>query len=206
MNILINYDSDSATASITGDSTLVEISFAVESVLSHFFGRGVNRFECQRTRQDNGSCVLKFIALNKAKSMQFSKVASLRTLANEGYIPQFIKPSHRFQSEEKGFEKYIMPGQHVHQACLFKSNEGYKTSIIEVQTIKIDSPLILLMYGLSDLYTGLFALDVKYFKWQGSVENTQLYFKHNLTDQQITSFLMSKVDYDINRKVHDLCP
>lgn len=204
MNILINYDSDSVTSNISGDSELVEISFAIESVLSHFFGRGVHRFDCQRTVENNGSCVLKFKALNKAKAMQFSKVASLRTLANQGYIPQFIKPSQRFQNEEKDFQKYIVPGQHVHQACLFKTNEGCNTSIIEQDNLKQDYPLIMLMYGLSDLFTGLFALDVKYFKWQGSLERTQLYFKHNLTDKQISTFLNSKIDYDINRKVHDL--
>lgn len=204
MNILINYDSDSVVANISGDSQLVEISFAMESVLSHFFGRGVHRFDCQRSREQNGSCVLRFKALNKSKAMLFSKVASIRTLANQGYIPQSLKPSERFQNEENGFEKYIVPGQHVHHAYLIKNNQELKTSIIDQDNIKQDHPLIMLMYGLSDLFTGLFALDVKYFKWQGSVEKTQLYFKHNLTDQEIAAFINSKVDYDIKRKVHDL--
>lgn len=55
-------------------------------------------------------------------------------------------------------------------------------------------------YGIGDMFTGFFALGVKFLKWQGSLHTVQCYLRHNLTDEQIAQYLISKQDYDITAK------
>lgn len=208
MNILINYDLDSCTASISADSTLTEVAFAIESAGNHFLGRGVNRFECLRTRQPNGTCVLSFKALKKSGPMVLSSVGALGYAVREGTIPGVIAPGDKFQVEEDGFEKIVSEGQHRHgrmSSVVGRKTVGSDcTSIVESYDLKPEIPVTLLTYGLGDLFTGLFALNINYVKWQVSLKLVQLYIRHNLTDQQLHKFILTNADYDIRRKVSTL--
>lgn len=206
MNILINYDLGSCKVSITGDSTLTEVAFAVESVTSHFLGRGVNRFDCTRTRQENGNCVLDFKSLKKSGPMVLSKVGSVGFAVAENLFPRDIPDGENFKLE-KGFEKIVSDGQHRHASMMVvgqKKEAGKITSIVESHFIRSDLPFAILTYGLGDMFTGLFALKCEYVKWQGSLNKTQLYIRHNLTDKQLNRFLLSESDYDIQQKVSTL--
>lgn len=206
MNVLINYDLDSCTASITADSTLTEVAFAVESAVSHFLGRGVNRFDCTRTRQENGNCVLTFKALKKSGPMVLSKVGSIEYAVKENLFPRNIAASENFQLEEKGFERIVSEGQHKHGNMVVgrKKDDSHTTSIIESFLLRPELPFAILTYGLGDLFTGLFALKCNYVKWQGSLNKVQLYVRHNLTDERMKQFLLSNSDYDIHQKVSTL--
>jgi hypothetical protein len=206
MNVLISYDLDSCTASITADSTLTEVAFAVESAASHFLGRGVNRFDCTRTRQDNGNCVLTFKALKKSGPMVLSKVGSIGYAVEENLFPRNIPASENFQLEEKGFEKIVSEGQHKHGSVVVgrKKDGSDTTSIIESFLLRPELPFAILTYGLGDMFTGLFALKCNYVKWQGSLNKVQLYIRHNLTDERLKQFLLSNSDYNIQQKVSTL--
>lgn len=212
MNILINYDLESCTASISADSTLTEVAFAVEAAANHFLGRGVNRFECVRTKQPAGTCVLTFKALKKSGPMVLSSVGALGYAVREGTIPAIISPVDKFQVEESGFEKIVSEGQHRHgslgrmSAMVGRKVEGANcTSIVESYDLKPEIPVTVFAYGLGDMFTGLFALGVNYVKWQISLKLVQLYIRHNLTDEQLAKFLIKNGgDYDIRQKVSAL--
>jgi hypothetical protein len=207
MNVLISYDLDSCTASISADSTLTELAFAVESAVSHFLGRGVNRFECTRTRQENGNCVLNFKALKKSGSMKFSKVASLGSAVDAGILPKNIPGHENFQMEE-GFDKVISEGQHKHGTAIVgrkKEADGSTwTSIVESFDLNPELPISLLTYGLGDMFTGLFALNCRYLKWQVSIKKTQLYIRHSVSCETLKRFLVATQDYNITQKVSAL--
>jgi len=206
MNVLISYDLDSCTASITADSTLTEVAFAVESAVSHFLGRGVNRFDCTRTRQENGNCVLTFKALKKSGPMVLSKVGSIGYAVEENLFPRNIPASENFQLEEKGFEKIVSEGQHKHVAMVVgrKKDGRDTTSIVESFLLRPELPFAILTYGLGDMFTGLFALKCNYVKWQGSLNKVQLYIRHNLSDDRLKKFLLSNSDYNVQQKVSTL--
>ena len=209
MNILINYDLESCTASISADSTLTEVAFAVEAAANHFLGRGVNRFECTRSKQPNGTCVLSFKALKKSGPMVLSSVGALGYAVREGTIPTVVAPGDKFQVEEVGFEKIVSEGQHRHgrMSCMVgRKTEGSNcTSIVESYDLKPEIPVTVLAYGLGDMFTGLFNLGVHYVKWQVSLKLVQLYIRHNLSDEQLAKFLIKNgYDYDIRQKVTTL--
>ena len=85
-----------------------------------------------------------------------------------------------------------------------KQDGSNTTSIVESYDLMPDLPLTVLTYGISDMFTGLFALNVNYVKWQGSLKQVQLYIRHALSDKQLGDFLLSNKDYDIDRKVSTL--
>lgn len=206
MNVLINYGLDQCVADVSADCSLTEVAFAVESVASHFLGRGVNRFDCTRIRQENGNCTLNFKALKKSGPMVLSKVGSIGYAVEENLFPKSIPAIENFQLEEKGFEKIISEGQHKHGSVLVgrKKDGSNTTSIIESFLLRPELPFAILTYGLGDLFTGLFALKCNYVKWQGSLNKVQLYIRHNLTDERLKQFLLSSSDYNIQQKVSTL--
>jgi hypothetical protein len=207
MNILMNCDLDSCIASISAESTLTEVSFAVEAAACHFLGRGVNRFDCTRTREEKGTCVLKFKALKKSGPMQISKVGSIGSAVESGLIPRKIPANEKFQLEESGFQKIVTEGQHKHggpRLASRKQDGSTCTSIIESHDLRPELPLSILSYGLGDMFTGLFALNCHYVKWQVSLDTIQLYIRHNLSDERLAKFLLSNADYVIDQKVSAL--
>lgn len=210
MNVMINYSPENVAVLIDANATLTEVSFAMESVTGYFIGRGVSGFECIRSSGQQGNCILSIKPLSKAGPMEISKVGTIAYAISQGLFPEDIPASQLFQVEHD-FEKSISDGQHKHgtmkkQVSLLGSKkEGKDTvSIIESFYLKPDLPLTVLSFGLADMFTGLFALDCEYIKWQGSLKKTQLYIKHNITEEALKRFLMSNHDYDINRKVSSL--
>jgi len=191
-------------ATISGDSLLTEMSFCIETVASHFLGRKVSRFECKRTKLSNGDCQLDFSALKQSGPMVISKVMNIRNAVSQGYYPKFILDSECFLNEP-GFSTTpfaASDGQHRHRGYNQKS-DAITTSVVESDT-NSEALLASLSYGLGDMLTGLFALNVKYVKWQGSLKKNQLYFKHDMSEQKLKSFLNSNQDYDLNRKIKTL--
>ena len=206
MNVLINYGSEQCVADISSDCVLTEIAFAVESVTSHFLGRGVNRFDCLRVRQENGNCTLLFKALKKSGPMVLSKVGSVGYAVEQNIFPRNISASDNFQLEEQGFEKIVSEGQHRHGSFVVgrKKEKDKTTSIIESLQLNPKVSFSILTYGLGDMFTGLFALNCSYLKWQGSLNKIQLYIRHNLTDERLKQFLQSNSDYNTRQKVSTL--
>jgi hypothetical protein len=137
-----------------------------------------------------------------------SSVGALGYAVQEGTIPSTIAAGDKFQVEEVGFERIVSEGQHRHGRMSSvvgrKTNGSNCTSIIESYDLKPEIPVTILTYGLGDLFTGLFALNVNYVKWQVSLKLVQLYVRHNLTDEQLQQFILTNSDYDIRRKVSTL--
>lgn len=202
MKILVDYQLNTCVATISGDATLPELAFSIESIISYFLGRGVSRFECIKTKKD-GYCVLSFRALKKSGPMALSKVASIATAIQSGLFPTHIHKDQKFQVEEEGFQEFVKDGQNKHASLIVgtKKEDNLTCSVIESFKLVPDLPMTILSYGLSDMFTGLMALGCNYIKWQGSANLVQLYIKHNLKDEELRQFLLSKVDYNIEQKV-----
>lgn len=201
MSTKINFDTVSCSATISSDSPLTEVSFALEIAISNFLGRGVHRFDCSRTREENGDCTLTLRALCHSGPIQLSKVASLENAAQSGLFPrQLIKEDFKLEKET---DQLIAGGQFKHQSVSFKkkANENQNLSIIETIDLDTKIDLAVIGYGLSDMITGLFALGIKYVKWQGSIKKTQLFVKHSLTENRLQQYLRDRQDYNVNQKV-----
>jgi len=194
MKIDVVYEPERCFVVASPDTPLADISFSVESAICHFIGRKVARFECRRSRSDNGECVLEFNALKKPGPMAISKVMNLAAAVREGLFPKMILDSDDFFNEPGfGESSMILDGTHRHAS---KANPNTITSIIEAEP-EPAVPIALISYGLSDMFTGLFALGVNYLKWQGSLKKTQLYIRHNLSENQLHRYLKSSQDYDV---------
>lgn len=185
-----------------GGSPLTEMAFGIETAISHFLGRKVARFECKRSKLDNGDCRLDFTALKQSGPMVISKVMNIRNAANEGFYPKVILDSECFLNEP-GFSSLVEDGQHRHQGFVSKSDANMTTTVVESDA-NPNTSLALISYGLGDMFTGLFALNVRYVKWQGSLTKTQLYIKHNISEQKLTQYLTASQDYDVARKIKTL--
>lgn len=188
------------SAILSGEAPLTEVSFAVEAAVSHFIGRKVNRFECKRSKIASGNCHLDFSALKLSGPMAVSKVMTVQSAADVGVIPFAIGDTDNFLAED-AFPK-VTDGQHRH-GCFSKLENNLVSTVIETK-ISSGSSLSLVSYGLADMFTGLFALNVSHIKWQISLQKTQLFFKHNLSDKQINDYFASKIDYDTTRKIKTL--
>lgn len=199
----ITYTPDKCTANIDGRVPLTHLAFAVESIASYFFGCAVSRFACERTSPHHPDCQLTFTALDEPGPMRLSKVASVGSAVREGLWPRKIPENACFQAEENRIRKNKIDAEPISQQITFYAPEEYLQSscIIVGHEYKSDAPLSEIAYGMSDMFTGLFALGVKKIKWQGSLLGSQLHFSHNLDNKQILGFLGSSKDYDINRKV-----
>lgn len=203
MKVSIDYELTTCKAVLSEESELPEMSFAIESIISHFLGRGVARFECIRTKNDNNSCTLQFNSLcAKSGSMQFSKVASIGHAVAQRIFPRNINANERFQEKEL-HNTLLEEGQHRH-SDLSKLFSNSIFTIIETKDLNPSIPLSVLSYGLSDMFTGLFALDVSYLKWQGSLRLMQLYVRHNMLEEKLHDYIQSKKDYDVKRKIGTL--
>lgn len=201
---------DQVRATISQDSVLTEVAFAIEGIINHFFGRGVFRFEITRSRQ-SGDCVLEAKALTKSGPIQVSQISSVGVAIQSGLFPRRVPPAELFTAELVAKDEWERPafatdGQHRFRKILQRSSEGYTESVIESRQTRTDIPLGYLAYGLADLITGLYARGVNYIKWQGSLDTIQLYVKHRLDEKTLYEYLASQGsgDYDINMKVAKL--
>jgi hypothetical protein len=190
---------DKAEAIISGDSVLTDVAFAIEAVCSNFLGRGAYRFELTRQKRDNGNCVLEAKALVESGPVKMSKVASVIAAASQGVFPFTLDSD--FKKSEPGI---VSEGQHQYFGFYGRKDKDSATTVIETRDLEPNTPMSMISYGLADMFTGFYALGVKYLKWQGSLGQTQLYLRHNLTDQQIREYLLSTKDYEVQQLVSKL--
>lgn len=204
----LEYNQQQFSAVLSGELPLTEMAFACETAVSHFLGRSVSRFECQRTKLENGDARLEFNALKESGPITVSKVMTIHSALNEGVLSRRISDADSFLKEAEFVSSSSLPmledGQHRHQGYASRKSENFTSTIIEASGFSGTSTLALISFGLSDMFTGLFALGVNYIKWQGSGEKTQLYCKHNLSESTLIAFLKSKQDYDLKRKIKTL--
>lgn len=201
----LEYNQQHFSALLSGGMPLTEMAFAVEIAVSHFLGRSVSRFECQRSKLDNGDCRLEFSAMKPSGPITVSKVMTIHSALNEGVLPRRISEAESFLKETEFVSSPMLgDGQHRHQGYTSRKSGNLTSTIIEAGGFSGTSTLALISFGLSDMFTGLFALGVNHIKWQGSGEKTQLYCKHNLSENALIAFLKSKQDYDLNRKIKTL--
>jgi hypothetical protein len=187
MSIDLNFYKGGATALIGKNNTLVELSSIVSYMIDDYLGRGVYRFDFLRGIK-NGDCVLESNALCDWKPLVFSSVTPLSRAVKEGVVPRNLSEEEIFQNDKTNLDSALGPYE----------------SIIDSHLEHQNLPLALISYGLSDLVTGLFALGVRYVKWQGSGLRTQIYVKSKLTEDEIMSYLKTPVDYDVNALVKTL--
>lgn len=188
MNILINYDLESCTANISGQATLAEVDFATESIVSHFINRGVNKFECTRTRKESGACILQFKALKKSGPIFATKASPVSYYVKQDVFPKDTDEDFKDDSFES---KDITDGQN--KLKLFTKD---KACVIETYGLHPNMPMNVVTYGIGSMLVGLFDLGVNHVKWQGSMKTAQLYFDHNITTAQINDFIFGKINAD----------
>lgn len=173
-------------------SDLTEMSFALETAISHFLGRGIYIYSVTRSKSEN-NCIVELQANCTIGLMQMSNVASIGSAVNAGLIPNKCLQDFREEQDK------VLDGQNQYQ-----KTTGKNISVIEGKNLDKNVQLSTISYGLADMLTGLFYLGVNYAKWQYSIQSTQLLFRHDLTDNQIQQFLKSKQDYPLREIVSKL--
>lgn len=194
-NILLKPNSVKIVVSPDGDFT--ELSFAIECAITHFLGRGCAAFELNRSSLGDKSCVIDVKAIGECGQMLLSKVANLGYAVQNGTYPKKLSMDFRESLKnvssvgQNRLTKYFAAekGQQFIESviCSFGFDERMSLSVIS--------------YGLSDLFTGLWARGVQYLKWQGSLEQAQLYVQHTFSQEKLQEYLESKEDYEIRAKV-----
>lgn len=190
----------SAKIIVAPDGDLTELSFAIECILANFIGRGCAAFEINRSKLADKSCVLDAKALMECGPMILSKVGNLGYAAQSGNYP--IKLSHDFLADR---ERVAHEGQN-RLAKYFASAKGESFTESVICSYEFDPrlPIAHITYGLSDMFTGLFAKGVTYLKWQGSMKQSQLYVQHTFSETELHKYLLAEQDYDLRRKVSTL--
>jgi hypothetical protein len=204
MQTNILYQPDFAKIVISPDSDLTELSFSIESVLANFVGRGCASFEFTRSTQPDKSCIIEAKALEKCGPMILSKVGNIGYAVQSGTYPRILTRS--FLTEvQQNREPVIREGQN-RLAKYFASlkSENFIESVVCSYDFDPKVPLSHITYGLSDMFTGLFAKGVTYLKWQGSMKESQLYVRHKFPEKELHAYLMASQDYELRRKVSTL--
>lgn len=179
---------------VSPDGDFTELSFATECIVTHFFGRGCAAFELNRSSLADKSCVIDAQAIGECGQMLLSKVANLGRAVRDGHYPAKLNADFRDTSQKVGqnrLTKYFAAEQ----------GQPFIESVVCSSGFDERLPLSVISYGLSDLFTGLWARGVHYLKWQGSLAEAQLYVQHTFSEEQLHEYLLDKSDYEIRAKV-----
>jgi len=205
----ISYTQSNVSVVCPPSTPLPELSFALEFVSNNFCGRGIYRWEVERTRGDDGSCHVNAVSLmpdDKPRPMLISQVAQLGGAVQQGVIPANIplRESFRFEKDEP---KLARDGNHRRRKLFsFSSPDvGWAESIIESHDVNPAITLATFSYGFADMTVGLFALGVKNIKYQITRGTTQLWIKHKLTDEALIRYFQAEGnDYPLGMTVGKL--
>lgn len=195
---------NSAKIIVAPDGDMTELSFATECVLSNFIGRGCASFEFSRSSLADKSCVIDAKTLENAGPMILSKVGNLGYAVQNGTYPRIL--SRDFLKEMKSEREPVIQEGQNRLAKYFASlqKEGFTESVVCSYDFDARVPISHITYGLSDMFTGLWAKGVAYLKWQGSMKQSQLYVRHKFPEKELHEYLMASQDYDLRRKVSSL--
>jgi len=201
------YFPDSAKITASLDSDLTELSFALESVLANFIGRGCASFEFQGSFSAT-NCVIEAKALGPPSgvgSMVLSKVGNIGYAVQNGNYPRNLTRNFLEEVEANQGHSIVLEGQNKLFTSLTSApKEKFIESVICSYDFDPRLPLSHITYGLSDMFTGLFAKGVTYLKWQGSMKASQLYVRHTFPERELYEYLMAPQDYELRRKVSTL--
>lgn len=191
---------DSAKIIVSPDSDLTEVSFSIEAVLSNFLGRGVAAFEFNRSKLGDKSCVIDAKSLVPSGQMELSKVGNIGYAVTNGLYPRTLKMDFLADKERIAHE-----GQNrLTKYFASMKREKFTESVVVSRDFDPRVPLTHISYGLSDMFTGLFAMGVNYLKWQGSMKESQLYVQHTFSEEKLHQYLLAAQDYDLRRKASTL--
>jgi hypothetical protein len=136
--------------------------------------------------------------------MVLSKVGNIGYAVQSGTYPLIL--NHDFLKEvEAKREPVIHEGQNrLSKYFASLQKENFIESVVCSYDFDPRVPLSHITYGLSDMFTGLFARGVTYLKWQGSMKESQLYVQHKFPEKELHDYLMASQDYELRRKVRTL--
>jgi len=198
----ITFRPESAKIVVSPDSDLTELSFAVEAVLSNFIGRGCASFEFVRSKSENKSCVLEAKTLVPVGPMVLSKAANIEYAVKDGKYPRALTQNFL---KEPAFRSVVSEGQNRLTKYFASMQQDFIESVVCSYDFDPRVPLSHITYGLSDMFTGLFAKGVTYLKWQGSMKESQLYVRHKFPEKELHDYLkLTAQDYELRRKVSTL--
>jgi len=147
------------------DTEFCELSFAIESGLSWYFGRGVNAIHASRSK-DASNVVVKIKPLVEAKQMRFSHVTAVGVMAKEGYWPLEV-PFDKVWRVPGLDRQEIRDGQHR----VFSANK--EGTLMQQWGLIPETPIGEIAYGLADLIVGFFWQGAKWVKHQSSMGKIQ---------------------------------
>lgn len=199
MASVLTYDQDNVSIFCPPGTKLVDLSFSLEAMSNNFCGRGVYRWAVKRSRGEDGGCIIIGKALCKSGPLKMSQVTHLGSAVQQKLIPMNI-PSNELFVFAGMSDRLARDGQNLRR--MFRSDTE---SVIESHDISPDLQIASLSYGFADMMTGLFALGITETKYQISRMTSQLYIKHNLSDERIIRYFEQQGnDYDIESTVETL--
>lgn len=171
------------------EATMPVFGYALQLAVEWFLGHGVGGFSLIRKTQTY--CTLEVEAMGTPKPLAFSKVATLGTLANQGYISKKMAPW-----EPKQFEAI----DRIERISTKEAGE----ILMRGQGLRLETTVAEFAYGLSEWVSALMVLGATQARHQISVDFVQTWANIGMTGEQLVKFQQDPVSYNPYMLVRDM--
>lgn len=183
--------------SVGADDKLPEVATVIQWGLEWFMSCGVHKWQIDRTKNRDGSCLLRLQALCEVQATAFSSVTNFETLAQQGYFPQQLSPNDVIDPGKPIQRMAYQPGNFAGFAA-----ENY--TVFGFENYKPHYRICEWSYGMADCLTGFFYKGAMVAKFHGSIKLSQLWLGHGMTKEQFREYFTNPYDYDPNATVSEL--
>jgi len=186
-----DFDKQSVKVAIPGDQSLTYVAYAIQTAIEWFVTHGIVRFSLVRNSDIVGT-TLYFRALDDqhAKLMQFSKIALIGDLINEGYFPMRLT---RVWGEESGLGEVSFNLEKI-------------VTVLSLAQLNPEIPISHYAFGLAEEIIRLFVLGAHQIKHQTAIQAGQTWSNVNveLNKKKLKDWLDSQISFDVNELTNSL--
>lgn len=175
----VSYSRDEIVASLKPDFQLSWLSYVIEQGVSWFLGRGIWKFDLERS-MDGPVIVLKMkaAAAPLGRGLAMSCVANLGQIYKEGYFPEDLQESFRINRKE--------------------------FTIAEFLELDTSRDIAFIAYGISDTISAFFLKGAEKAWFQLSLRRVELCVDLGMNSEELKEFIGKKQDYTDSTTVGDM--
>lgn len=176
----VSYSRDEIVASIKPDFQLSWLSYVIEQGVSWFLGRGIWKFDIERSM--NGPLVvlkMKAATAPLGRGLAMSCVANLGQIYKEGFFPDKLVES-------------------------FRVNRGGEFTIAEFLELDLTRDIAFIAYGISDTISAFFLKGAEKAMYQMSRQKVELCVDFGMTEEELKEFIGKSQDYTESTTVGEM--
>lgn len=176
----VSYSRDEIVASLKPDFQLSWLSYIVEQGVSWFLGRGIWKFEIERST--NGPLIvlkMKAATAPLGKGLTMSCVANLGQIYKDGYFPENLEESFRLSRDEE-------------------------FTVAEFLELDTSRDIAFIAYGISDTISAFFLKGAEKAWFQISLRRVELCVDLGMEAEELKEFIGKAQDYTESTTVGDM--